>query len=47
LNRTIALSYVKYDYLEPGTSVKVVAGAEQIAGQVAGLPFVRGSWYAD
>jgi len=45
LNRTIALGYVKYDYLAPGTGVKVVAGEEQIAGEVAELPFVRGSWY--
>jgi folate-binding protein YgfZ len=47
LARTIALGYVKYDYLEPGTSVNVVAGEEQIAAQVAELPFVRGSWYTD
>jgi folate-binding protein YgfZ len=47
LNRTIALSYVKYDYLAPGTSVKVLAGEGEIPGQVAGLPFLRGSWYSD
>jgi len=47
LERTIALGYVKYDYLAAETSVKVVAGEEQIAAQVAELPFVRGSWYSD
>jgi len=47
LNRTIALSYVKYDYLEPGTGVKVFAGESEIPGKVTGLPFVRGSWYLD
>ena len=45
LARTIALGYLKYDYLSPGTGVKVVAGEEQIEAQVAVLPFVRGSWY--
>jgi folate-binding protein YgfZ len=47
LARTIALGYVKYDYLAPGTSVNVFAGESKIPGQVAGLPFVRGSWYSD
>ncbi|HVS21531.1 MAG TPA: aminomethyltransferase family protein [Pyrinomonadaceae bacterium] len=47
LNRTIALGYVKYDYLEPETSVKVVADDREIAGEVVALPFVRGSWYSD
>jgi folate-binding protein YgfZ len=45
LVRTIALGYVKYDYLASETGVKVVAGEEQIAAQVSELPFVRGSWY--
>jgi len=40
LNRTIALGYVKYDYLEAGTEVKVF----KVKGVVADLPFVRGSW---
>ena len=39
LNRTIALGYVKYDYLEAGTEVQV----RNIRGVVADLPFVRGS----
>jgi folate-binding protein YgfZ len=47
LNRTIALAYIKYDHLEPGTKVKVVAAEEHLAAKVAELPFVRGSWYSD
>jgi folate-binding protein YgfZ len=44
LNRTIALGYVKYDYLKPGTSVKVDdAGHEQQTARVIELPFVSGS----
>lgn len=43
LDRTIALGYVKYDYLKPGTSVKVSSAAE-FSATVAELPFVRGSW---
>ena len=47
LNRRIALAYLKYDYLTPGTEVKVLAQGEQIAASVVELPFVRGSWYQD
>jgi folate-binding protein YgfZ len=48
LERTIALAYVKYDYLQPGTSVRIVAaGSQEVAATVAELPFVRGSWYPD
>ncbi|HMJ25858.1 MAG TPA: glycine cleavage T C-terminal barrel domain-containing protein [Pyrinomonadaceae bacterium] len=47
LKQAIALAYVKYDYLEPGTKVKVVAADHEYAGVVAELPFVRGSWYAE
>lgn len=43
LGRTIALGYLKYDYLAPGTSVKVSAGDEEAPAQVTELPFVRGS----
>lgn len=43
LNQTIALGYVKYDYLTPGTEL-VISG---VKGIVADLPFVRGSWYDD
>lgn len=45
LTKTIALSYVKYDYLEPGTKVKVVSAAQEFPATVTELPFVRGSWY--
>jgi glycine cleavage system T protein len=45
LGRTIALGYVKYDYLASGTTVKVVLGVEEFAVEVTELPFVRGSWY--
>ncbi len=40
LSRTIALGYVKYDYLPAGTEVRVL----NVSGVVADLPFVRGSW---
>lgn len=43
LGRTIALGYVKYDFLSPGTDVRV----QSKRGKVAELPFVRGSWYQD
>jgi folate-binding protein YgfZ len=38
LKQRIALGYVKYDYIGPGTNVKV----NEFAGQVTELPFVRG-----
>ncbi len=41
LDRTIALGYVKYDYLAPGTELRVA----QTTARVTPLPFVRGSWY--
>jgi folate-binding protein YgfZ len=47
LRRTIALGYVKYDYLTPGTKVKLSITGGAIAGEVAELPFVRGSWYTE
>jgi folate-binding protein YgfZ len=47
LKHTIALGYVKYDYLQPGTKVKVVAAEEEYPAVVTELPFVRGSWYSD
>jgi folate-binding protein YgfZ len=46
LHRTIALGYVKYDYLAAGTSVRVEVGGQQYSATVAALPFVRGSWYS-
>jgi folate-binding protein YgfZ len=45
LERTIALAYVKYDYLAPGTEVSVPLDEEERAARVSELPFVRGSWY--
>ncbi|HEV7858486.1 MAG TPA: glycine cleavage T C-terminal barrel domain-containing protein, partial [Pyrinomonadaceae bacterium] len=44
LHRTIALGYLKYDYLKPGTPVRVSCGDEEHAAHVVELPFVRGSW---
>jgi folate-binding protein YgfZ len=41
LESHIALGYVRYEYLAAGTPVK----AGDVAGSVAELPFVRGSWY--
>lgn len=41
LESTIALGYVRYEYLPAGTVVKV----GDVAGRVVDLPFVRGSWY--
>lgn len=41
LQSTVALGYVRYEYLSPGTVVK----AGDVNGTVSELPFVRGSWY--
>ena len=41
LETPIALGYVRYEYLAPGTPVK----AGDVSGKVIDLPFVRGSWY--
>lgn len=45
LKRTIALGYVKYDYLAPGTRARVAAEDEEREAVVTELPFVRGSWF--
>jgi folate-binding protein YgfZ len=45
LKHTIALAYVKYDYLEPGTKVKIISAEQEYPAEIAELPFVRGSWY--
>jgi folate-binding Fe-S cluster repair protein YgfZ len=48
LRRQVALALVKYDFLRPGTELKVFAGGEQVcSAHVAELPLVRGSWYAE
>ena len=41
LERHIALGYLRYEHLAPGTKVK----SGDVAGTVTELPFVRGSWY--
>ena len=41
LGRTIALAYLKYDYLASGTSLKVISGTEVFEARVMELPFVR------
>ena len=47
LRRRVALALVKYDFLAPGTELKVFAGDEEVcAARVAELPLVRGSWYS-
>ena len=40
LNRTVALAYLKYDYLTPGTEVIAATGDSDIPGEVVDLPFV-------
>ncbi len=47
LNRLVALGYVKYDYLAPGTQVRVHSGEAELAARVVALPHVRGSWSDD
>jgi folate-binding protein YgfZ len=42
IGRTIALVYLKYDYLTPGTRVRIKSAEEDLPGQVTELPFVRG-----
>ena len=43
LGRTVALGYVKYDYLAAGTPVKVVSGDQEFTAVVSELPLVRAS----
>jgi len=43
LGHTIALGYLKYEYIAAGTNVKIIAHDEEIPGQVSDLPFVRGT----
>jgi folate-binding protein YgfZ len=45
LKQTIALGYVKYDFLPPGTPVKIISSEKEFSAVVAELPFIRGSWY--
>jgi glycine cleavage system aminomethyltransferase T len=41
LESHIALGYLRYEYLAPGTVVKV----DDVSGTVVELPFVRGGWH--
>ncbi len=47
LGRSVGLGLVKYDYLAPGTELKVYddADAEVCAARVEALPLVRGGWH--
>ena len=45
LRRTVALAYIKYEFLTAGTKVKTNSSAGQVNATVSELPFVRGSWY--
>ena len=44
LERTIALAYIRYAYLEPGTEAHIALNERQFKARVAALPMVRGSW---
>jgi aminomethyltransferase len=44
LRTTIALGYVRYEHLNPGTTLTT---DNNIAATVTELPFIRGSWYQD
>jgi folate-binding protein YgfZ len=44
-NHVVALGLVKYDYLAPGTEVRVSSGGNELAARVVELPHVRGSWH--
>jgi folate-binding protein YgfZ len=41
LGQTIGLGFVKYDYLNPDTNVRIIAGDEQLPARVTALPFVK------
>lgn len=45
LGRTIALGYVKYDYISPDTELKVLSDTGDSSARVTELPFIHGSWY--
>lgn len=47
LARTVALAYLKYEFLSAGTTVKVNSSEGQVSATVTELPLVRGSWYHD
>jgi folate-binding protein YgfZ len=41
LGTNVALGYVRYEHLTPGTRVRV----DEVSGTTEALPFVKGSWY--
>jgi glycine cleavage system T protein len=41
LQRTIALGYLKFDYLSVGTVVSVISGSSEVEARVMELPFLR------
>ena len=43
LEKMIALGYVRYEHLKPGTEVKI--GDDEVKAVVTELPFIRGSWF--
>lgn len=47
LNHLVALGYVKYDYLAPGTQVRVISNETELAARVVALPHVRGGWHEE
>ena len=45
LGRTVALAYLKYEFLSVGTRVNANSAEGQVSATVTELPFIRGSWY--
>jgi len=47
LKHEVALAYVKYDFLAPGTEVSIATEGGERASRVADVPMVRGSWLTE
>src|ERR1043166_5788043 len=48
LGARVALAVVKYDFLQPGTELRVFRDEREVcAALVSALPLVRGSWYEE
>jgi folate-binding protein YgfZ len=47
LDREIALGFVRYDYLTPGTRLQAIVDETELSATVAQLPFIKGSWQGD
>lgn len=45
LARSVALGYLRFEFLATGTAVKAVTDHGEVNGTVNELPFIRGSWY--